>query len=216
MRIENHTHWNSAHIRAFVKRAAQDEMDPEHRKILVVKVVYGANRIGHTGGLGYYGDVYHRGRRARFIQVTLPSGNMTGGLAIRHRLLAKFEAEGNTLAAASLREQLAKPVIDKRVFASVLLHEMAHTRGMKHGDMRGSTKFTWAEGWEQHVLWADDLPLEKAEPKAKPNKAVEQRAKIEASVKRWRTRVKRDTTILHKWERRLRRLPLDKEWTVAV
>lgn len=49
MKIDNRTHWNTAHLRAIITRVAIDELDPAQRRHVTVRVVYGKNGRGSSG-----------------------------------------------------------------------------------------------------------------------------------------------------------------------
>lgn len=54
MRIINETHWRTDHLRAFISRVAQDELNPKQRKRLVITVVYTRGRHHSSSGYAYY------------------------------------------------------------------------------------------------------------------------------------------------------------------
>src|SRR5215472_14739094 len=66
LRVINKTHWRTDHIRAFVNRVAQEELDPEKRKGYVVYIEY-AHGHGFSSGHAPYGGNH--------ITVRLSSGN---------------------------------------------------------------------------------------------------------------------------------------------
>jgi hypothetical protein len=99
--------------------------------------------------------------------------------------------------------------VDRVNLAHTIAHEMAHSRGMRHRAMRGSRRYTYAEGWRGFYSWAEAMPLErKALP---PSLTVNDRARrkhmtAEFAAARWRRKANLAKTMLRKWERRLRRL----------
>lgn len=100
--------------------------------------------------------------------------------------------------------------IDPISFAFVAGHEMAHTRGMDHRQMKGSARYDWSgnTGWRDWYGWAEEYIVLHKIPIAKPveDKRAKEIAHAEQKVKEARTRLKRATTILAKWDRVLRRL----------
>lgn len=165
MKIINNTHWRSEHLRAFITRIAQDEIEPSARKALVVTVKY--NRAKDKG--------WCSGR-------------------------AKLGRPVMTIMVPS-------QVVDKIDLAHVIAHELAHTRGMDHNQMRGSARYRRVGNWREIYGWAEAMPLEKEAPKKKPRADVQlQRyARALAAEQRWATKLKRAQTALRNLRPKLRR-----------
>jgi hypothetical protein len=53
VRIDNHTHWRTDHLRAFAVRVAQEELDPGKRRRFVLTVTYGHRGPGVSGSASY-------------------------------------------------------------------------------------------------------------------------------------------------------------------
>jgi hypothetical protein len=76
MKLVNLTHWSSAHLRAIIARVAQDELEAEVRKRLIVRVVYkrrsrsGGDLCGGHATMGVKGPL---GFIANRMTLTLPS-----------------------------------------------------------------------------------------------------------------------------------------------
>lgn len=97
--------------------------------------------------------------------------------------------------------------IDTVNLAHTLGHEMAHSRGVTHAQMRGSTRYTYAAGWRDVYAWAKDLPVERKPVKPKPSPEAKREARLAhlaAQVERWRRREKLARTKLRLWTRRLK------------
>lgn len=102
--------------------------------------------------------------------------------------------------------------IDKVELAYVAAHEMAHSQGLHHRQMRNSIysrrySIKHGEDWRQHYLWANDLPLDLKPTKEKIKPTFDQtiRLKLDRCLKRqnqWSTKVKRSQTIYRKWKQR--------------
>ena len=50
MKIQNETRWRTDHLRAFVARVAEDELDVPKRKMLIVKFISGGRRRAKANG----------------------------------------------------------------------------------------------------------------------------------------------------------------------
>lgn len=66
MKITNQTHWRTDHLKAFVNRVAQDELDPEKRKSFRVYFTYARGHGFSSGHAPYHGNRIH---------IRLSSGN---------------------------------------------------------------------------------------------------------------------------------------------
>lgn len=105
--------------------------------------------------------------------------------------------------------RLPREDVDRVDLALTIAHELAHCRGLDHKDMRGNARysFTKGRGYREVYAWADGLPLEKRNPKLKVRPSVSTKvAHAEAKVVEWERRLKKGTTILKKWRRRVRDL----------
>ena len=95
--------------------------------------------------------------------------------------------------------------VDKRSLALVLAHEFGHNQGLKHKDMRGDSRYQWVGNWRERYAWAEELALEKSQPKRKPRKTANDKlAHALKMVAAWKTKAKRTETMLKKWERKVR------------
>lgn len=76
MKIINKTHWQTEHLKAIISRVAQNELDPKHRKHLVVTVGYNRSKSGHSSGHAYLAQVRRHDSllRQREIHITIFSG----------------------------------------------------------------------------------------------------------------------------------------------
>ena len=70
MKIENQTHWSTAHLRALVMRVALEELDAAGRRRLVVRVQYRRrnSRVRGRGSYGHGAGVRAGGRMWLFLE----------------------------------------------------------------------------------------------------------------------------------------------------
>lgn len=199
MKIINRTHWQTKHLKAILQRCAEMELEPDKRRRMVVTIVYSGKRHDSSSGCAPI-----RGSRAK---VRIPKGPRQpekrivehyqkcdsdpnfmhpGKGQLLSRYLAKFDE------ADSMRNI-------KLAFASVACHEFAHTRGMEHRQM--PKKYTWANGWQDYVSWAADLPLEINAPIkaiAKPDVQQQRYERVLELKSAWATKLKRAQIALRK------------------
>ena len=96
-------------------------------------------------------------------------------------------------------------LVCKTDFAKVTAHELAHTRGMTHAQMRGNSHYRRIGSWRKHYAWAETLPLDVKETKRKLKPAVDAKlAHAQKMLKLAETRQKRATTLLKKWAIKVR------------
>lgn len=179
MKLVNKTGWNTAHLRAFISRAAKDELPGAGRKRLHVTVQYRRSRpvaTGYARGYAYYGTPEHPGG----VTLLLP------------------------------RPEDTPLGLNKIHFATLLAHELAHSRGATHRQINGSAIYDTRIYDTRFYSWAESLPLEPAPPQA-PRRAIPKTVvidqKLEAcrvKVAEYRTKIKRSQTFLRKWQRKLR------------
>jgi len=100
--------------------------------------------------------------------------------------------------------------VHKRELARVIAHEIAHTIGLRHDEMAGGPLMHLDDERERRVYgWADALPLDKVQPKPKPQGDERRELKlrrIETRLKSWRTKQKRAETAIKKLTSQQRRL----------
>lgn len=175
MKIINRTIWNTAHLKAILQRAAEQELEPGKRAQLVVTIEY--TRGGYSSGCAYVG-----GRHAT--------------VRVRHPESRSARRGRGPLDAEQHDELLHR-------IASVAVHEFAHIRGMQHAQM--PAYYSWRGGWREYVKWVEGMPLDVQAPKvsAKPS-ADDKLAHVLKMKARAETRVKRATTILKRWRARER------------
>ena len=97
--------------------------------------------------------------------------------------------------------------IDRIDFAYVLAHEMAHSRGLRHKDINGLSRYDRVGKYRERYAWADNLPLEKKI--AKPKKTTAEKADLKIvncfeKINTWGTKAKRANNAIRKWKRKLK------------
>ena len=173
MRVENRTHWNTAHLRAFVSRTAHEYLDAPQRKELMVRFV--SARTRGVSGHAYLGPVWYKGRRTRFVTLRLPTGNQVKSR--RGPFIKVYEPEGwhweRTDSAPMTDPSIPKrsvvihqvPLPNKRAIAAVLRHEYGHTLGRKHSGCHGASTMRGHYDAEELARacyeWAEEMPLER-------------------------------------------------------
>lgn len=95
--------------------------------------------------------------------------------------------------------------VDRIDLAHTIAHELAHTRGMTHREMLRDPAYTRTGNWREIYSWAETLPLEKQQPKAKPT-LDHKISHVQAMLAKAETRERRAKTIRQKWEKKLRYL----------
>ena len=171
MKIVNKTRWKTAHLKAILQRAAEQELEPVKRKALHVTVSY--TRGAHSSGCAYI-----KGRYAT--------------VRIRHPYSRSWRAKHDKASAEQTRELVLH-------FASVAVHEFAHIRGMDHQNMPANYK--WSGRWREYVAWAAAMPLEVQPVKTKAKVPVDAKLEhARKMLKLAATRVKRAQTIAKKWK----------------
>jgi hypothetical protein len=106
-----------------------------------------------------------------------------------------------------LRVRVSSLHVDPAELAFVFAHEMAHTRGMTHKQMRGSPRYCWIDGWRDVYAWASSYPVERATPPAKPSldaKRLARLAKCQKMLTQWERRQRAATKKVQAWKRRLK------------
>jgi len=104
-----------------------------------------------------------------------------------------------------MRLMLPRPgsPLDLVLLAQVIAHELGHAKGIRHRDMK-NTRYGYIDGWRERYAWATAFPIREQVVKPKPDRVVVRASRCEAMVAKYRTKVKRDQTILRKWTRKLR------------
>ncbi len=165
MRINNQTHWRTDHLRAFISRVAQDELDPAQRKRLRVTIRY--NRQKNRGWC-------------------------SGRASYRHPVMTIM---------------VPSQCVDRVDLANVTAHEMAHTRGMRHAQMRGSPRYRRVGNWRESCAWADQLPLERQAIKPRPTldeRRLQRLAHAQRQLVTWESCGKRVAGRIKFWRSRVK------------
>lgn len=114
---------------------------------------------------------------------------------------------GSRLRLGSVTIMVPSQAIDLIDFASVVAHELAHARGMRHAEMRGSPRYYRVLGMRSLYEWAEAMPMRRAEPKRKAKPTTETVLALARRREReWTTRLRRATTLQRKWRKRVRDL----------
>lgn len=102
--------------------------------------------------------------------------------------------------------------VDKVELGYVLAHEMAHSQGLRHKQMKNpiySRRYArkYGKDWRQFYGWVNDLPLENkpVEEKIKPTPDQTIRLKLDRCLKmvnKWYTKAKISQTLLKKWKQK--------------
>ena len=206
MKIINKTHWRTDHLKAILQKAAVVELEPAKRRKLVVEVTYTGKRHGGASGCAFVGGNWAR--------VRIPKGAAQPKAswlrfykASDQRTFAREGKHGTMVEGYLARFTPDKQAKELRglalAFASVACHEFAHCRGMQHAQM--PTYYTWAGAWKEYVSWAQDMPLDVAPSKVTKTltpaeRASDKLAHVMKMETRAKTRAKKATTILKKWQ----------------
>lgn len=177
MKITNRTKWRTEDLRAIARGVLERECTPKERKKIHLTFVEATRGVSSRGALGRcYLNSWHP-------TIVMPK---TTSRVVRGTGNWK---RGNH---------------DPVVLAFVIGHELAHARGKRHDQMRGS-RHDWYGSWSDHYSWAESLPLRPAEPKARPRKGDEEKLVHAAKMlSKAVTRVKRARTIEKKWQTKVR------------
>lgn len=110
--------------------------------------------------------------------------------------------------------RLPVSTVDKVELAYVLAHEMAHSQGIHHCQMRKDGPYRRGGDWRATYAWAEALPLER-KPEQLKLPAIPRQLSIQvrmihaqAMANHWQRKVKFGQTWLRKWTRRARRYEL--------
>lgn len=186
MKIYNHTNYRLSHLRAFCQRIGKYQLEPDQLRNLRIHINYrrDGSRMEPNKELDIHPEPY--GARSCSGKAFLNSSLMYVNVP------------------ASL--------IDRIDLAMVIAHEMAHTRGMTHNQMRGHPQYRRVGVYRQFYSWAESMPLEKylekmkadpvqkiiPEPKPKKPIQVVRFEKISEQVKKWESKFKRAENALKK------------------
>jgi hypothetical protein len=111
----------------------------------------------------------------------------------------------------------SKGPIDSVELAHVAAHEMAHTHGMLHSDMKGCRRYAWVKGWEELYAWAAEFPVEKRAARPKPSLDQKRQVRLEQAQKalaRWQRKAKLAATKIRKYKTAVKRV--EKTLTVVA
>lgn len=96
--------------------------------------------------------------------------------------------------------------VDRVLLAHIIAHEMAHSRGLQHSEMRGCARYDYTEGWRDYYAWANQMPIEKKQVREKLKEDVQlvRYNRILERQRGWTTKLKRAQTALKKLARQQR------------
>ena len=102
--------------------------------------------------------------------------------------------------------------IDKVELAYVIAHELCHTQGLRHKQMKNaiySRRYANKHNidWRKNYLWAEEFPLEATlvkvvAPVPKSQIVQQKRDKCKCAMDRWEKRVERSQNCYLKWRRK--------------
>lgn len=126
-------------------------------------------------------------------------GNRFGGYVTGRAYLNSF----------SMRIMVGSQKVDKVDLAKVVAHELAHTLGYTHEDMKGNPLFVRDHGarYRELYAWAETLPLDLVAPTVKLKGAELQELRYhraQAAIGRWTAKLKRAQIALKKLTRQER------------
>lgn len=178
MKLSNETVWRTDQLRALIARVAEEELDPEIRRRLLVEIRPGRRRYIHgRAGLG-----------GAHVRLWLPAP-VTRSL--------RESADGRPV----------RRLLNAARLAFVVAHELAHCRGMDHRKMRGNPRYSWVEGWEAFYGWAAEIAIEPQPAPPRPGLAARRQARVEharALLARWERAARLAARRAQRWRRRLR------------
>lgn len=182
MKIENITPFDSEHLRAIAQKVASDELDPHQRNGITIHFV---TRKGKTQAAKRARTIGYYRRRV---------GVVPEGLLFNQAIVTI------PLTAGKLQ-----PVSTAQHTALLLAHEFAEMRGLSHDKMRTPRYFSRGN-WIDFYRWAENFPLQlKAPSVVSPVDVIG--SKLSNAMKRRKsaaTRHKRASTILKKWDRKVK------------
>ena len=182
MKIVNLTQYDSQQLRAIAQRVAENELDPDQRRGVRIHFVIAKTRsveAREARSRSYY-------RRA--------VGQLPPGLKFNQAIINigrnAFSMPPRTMV---------------RMIALRLAHEFAEMRGLTHVQMR-TPRYFFKDGWSELYAWADAFLLQ---PKVKLTITPVDKANLllkraYARRKTAATRFKRATTLLKKWDRKVK------------
>jgi hypothetical protein len=101
------------------------------------------------------------------------------------------------------------PNVNKRRLAFVVSHELLHCAGFRHRQIDRMRLNDWKEAEGERFAYADNLPLNPKKynlnpPKPKRDLKKERYEKALKMVKYYQIKLKRTTTLLKKWQRKVK------------
>lgn len=133
----------------------------------------------------------------------------------RRRLIvyAQYRTAGRGNGEAFLRDNriwlylYKKPeggALDAQQVAHTIAHEMAHTRGMEHADMK-NTRYSYDGDWRAEYAWALEYEIRARDPKPKPDAKTLTYERARKNLANWQTKLKRAQTYIKKYAQQVKR-----------
>lgn len=121
------------------------------------------------------------------------SRNFIGGRAAYH---------GKAMTVFLNRYQSPDPV----ELAHTIAHEFAHSRGMRHRQMR-TPRYSLIQGWRDVYDWAKQFPVEASIPKPKTETVTEKKLHhATATLLKWLKKQKLANTKVQRWKKKIVRI----------
>jgi hypothetical protein len=181
VKVKNKTQYESAAMLKILRRAAKEELEPAHRKRMVVHIRESNRGITHRNRLG---SAFIGGD---FIEIVMPKNPKIRGW---------WKSNG---------VRCHQSCLDPVVFAKVAAHEFAHARGLDHKDMHSSPRYRWVGNWRDLYAWANEFPI-RVKPKRKRPKPgnPEKLANIKVLIQKWESKKRRAENALKKYRQKAR------------
>lgn len=212
LRIDNRTNYRTEDLRVLIAEAL--ERDGLGSKGVNVRVTRARGDRGCSGYAWYH---------SRRMVLRVPEGQMVSLGTAKKRILVHGDddraLDGGDWdedqsgwwieVEQTNRKRVPWDVLPEKIrddLARVTMHEAAHCRGVRHGDMARDLKRCHRGGTDDRdVSWASAFTIRRKEakpPKAKPDLVAERAAHVAKQLARAERRLKLARTIAAKWRRK--------------